>query len=205
MARYRRHVPLARLRPHPVGRAPGLRHVSAISDSRFRGRWVSMRPTSTATAGSICLAGSYNDPVSGHRDMGLVIFWGGRDGYRHSDAQWLPGFSPLGRTVADFDGDGYLDLVSPQHSGELTREDLACHIYWGSAIGLCHAPPHDAFLRLGQRHDGGRLQRRRADRPRGQCPHSARRSSHAVSHLLQRRAADSRIRPFKSYRRTAHT
>lgn len=82
------------------------------------------------------LAGSYNDPISGHRDMGLVIFWGGRDGYRHSDAQWLPGFSPLGRTIADFDGDGYLDLVSPQHSGELTREDLACHIYWGSELGF---------------------------------------------------------------------
>ncbi len=82
------------------------------------------------------LAGSYNDPISGHRDMGLVIFWGGSDGYRHADAQWLPGFSPLGRTVADLDGDGHLDLVSPQHSGELTREDLACHIYWGSKSGF---------------------------------------------------------------------
>jgi hypothetical protein len=82
------------------------------------------------------LAGSYNDPVSGHRDMGSVIFWGRKDGYQHSDAQWLPGFAPLGRTVADLDGDGHLDLVSPQHSGELTREDLACHIYWGSATGF---------------------------------------------------------------------
>lgn len=82
------------------------------------------------------VSGSYSDPVSGYRDMGLVIFWGGSDGYRHSEAQWLPGFSPLGRTVADFDGDGNLDLVSPQHSGELTREDLACHIYWGSDSGF---------------------------------------------------------------------
>jgi hypothetical protein len=82
------------------------------------------------------LAGSYNDPLSGHRDMGLTIFWGGPDGYRHANAQWLPGFSPLGRTVADFDGDGWLDLFSPQHSGELTREDLACHLYWGSATGF---------------------------------------------------------------------
>lgn len=82
------------------------------------------------------LAGSYNDPVSGHRDMGLVLFWGGRDGFGHANAQWLPGFSPLGRTIADLDGDGHLDLVSPQHSGELTREDLACHIYWGSESGF---------------------------------------------------------------------
>lgn len=80
--------------------------------------------------------GSYNDPISGHRDMGLIIFWGSPTGHRHSNAQWLPGFSPLGRTVADFDGDGYLDLFSPQHSGELTREDLACHLYWGGEDGF---------------------------------------------------------------------
>ncbi|MBI1913835.1 MAG: VCBS repeat-containing protein [Planctomycetes bacterium] len=79
---------------------------------------------------------SYNDPVSRHRDMGLTIFWGSATGYRHSNAQTLPGFSPLGRCIADFDGDGYLDIFSPQHSGELTREDLACHIYWGGKEGF---------------------------------------------------------------------
>jgi len=82
------------------------------------------------------VVGSYNDPVSGHRDMGLLIFWGGQGGYRHANAQWLPGFAPLGRCIADFDGDGYLDIFSPQHSGELTREDLACHIYWGDKDGF---------------------------------------------------------------------
>lgn len=82
------------------------------------------------------LSASYNDPVAGFRDMGLVIFWGHPNGYDHSNAQWLPGFSPLGRTIADFDGDGHLDIFSPQHSGELTREDLACHLYWGSDTGF---------------------------------------------------------------------
>lgn len=82
------------------------------------------------------LSASYNDPVSGFRDMGLIIFWGNPKGYEHANAQWLPGFSPLGRTVADFDGDGHLDIFSPQHSGELTREDLACHLYWGSKTGF---------------------------------------------------------------------
>ncbi len=81
--------------------------------------------------------GTYADPGSGFRDMGSRIFWGGgRDGFRQSNSQWLPGFSPLGRTIADFDGDGHLDIFSPQHSGELTREDLACHIYWGSSTGF---------------------------------------------------------------------
>jgi hypothetical protein len=82
------------------------------------------------------IVGSYHDDTSKHRDMGSVIFWGSDKGYDPSNAQWLPGFSPLGRCVADFDGDGHLDIFSPQHSGELTREDLACHIYWGSATGF---------------------------------------------------------------------
>ena len=82
------------------------------------------------------LVGSYDDPIAGYRDMGNLIFWGSRHGFRHWNSQWLPGFSPLGRTVADFDGDGHLDIFSPQHSGELTREDLACHIYWGSESGF---------------------------------------------------------------------
>ena len=82
-------------------------------------------------------AGTYADPVSVVRDMGSRIFWGDRRlGFQQSNSQWLPGFSPLGRTVADFDGDGHLDIFSPQHSGELTREDLACHIYWGSEEGF---------------------------------------------------------------------
>lgn len=82
------------------------------------------------------LVGSYDDPLAGYRDMGNVIFWGGEAGFRTWNAQWLPGFSPLGRSVADLDGDGHLDIFSPQHSGELTREDLACHIYWGSDAGF---------------------------------------------------------------------
>ena len=82
-------------------------------------------------------ASTYNDPASRFRDMGSRIFWGDRKrGFRQSNAQWLPGVSPLGRTVADFDGDGHLDVFSPQHSGELTREGLACHIYWGGASGF---------------------------------------------------------------------
>ncbi|MEE3373128.1 MAG: VCBS repeat-containing protein [Planctomycetota bacterium] len=82
------------------------------------------------------LVGSYDDPLAGYRDMGNVIFWGSADGYQSWNAQWLPGFSPLGRSIADLDGDGHLDIFSPQHSGELTREDLACHIYWGSDAGF---------------------------------------------------------------------
>src|SRR5262249_48780459 len=62
------------------------------------------------------IVSTYNDEVSKHRDMGSLIFWGSKTGYSAANAQWLPGFSPLGRSIADFDGDGYLDIFSPQHS-----------------------------------------------------------------------------------------
>ncbi len=82
------------------------------------------------------LVGSYNDPVSGFKDMGCTLFWGSGRGYSQANSQWLPGFACLGRTIADYDGDGYLDLFSPQQSGELTREDLACRLYWGGPDGF---------------------------------------------------------------------
>lgn len=82
------------------------------------------------------IVSSYDDAISKYRDMGTVIFWGSSSGFSQANSQWMPGFSPLGRCVADFDGDGHLDLFLPQHSGELTREDLACYIHWGSDQGF---------------------------------------------------------------------
>ena len=80
--------------------------------------------------------GSYMDPVSHHHDMGLSIFWGDRGEFRPSNAQWLPGFTPIGIAVADFDGDGHLDLFSPHYLAELTRESVASYLYWGGPQGF---------------------------------------------------------------------
>ena len=80
--------------------------------------------------------GSYRDPVSHHHDMGLSIFWGQDGEFRSSNAQWLPGFTPIGMAVADFDSDGHLDLFSPHYLAELTRESVASYLYWGGPQGF---------------------------------------------------------------------
>ena len=82
------------------------------------------------------IAGSYYDKISGNHDPGTMIFWGNQKGFRHWDAQRLPGSAPVGLTVADFDADGFLDLFSPHYHGELTRESMPCYLYWGSPKGF---------------------------------------------------------------------
>ncbi|MBL9215318.1 MAG: VCBS repeat-containing protein [Opitutaceae bacterium] len=81
------------------------------------------------------VTGSYIDTGSDRSDTGFSIFWGRPEGWSQSDSLWLPGMTPVGMAVADLDGDGYLDIVSPHYHGELTREQLPAYIYWGSAEG----------------------------------------------------------------------
>jgi hypothetical protein len=91
------------------------------------------------------VATAYDDRVDpDHNDMGTTLFWGGPQGFRPSNAQWLPGYTPLGPVVADFDADGYLDLFTPAYHAALTRESIPSHLYWGGADGF--HPKHRTSL-----------------------------------------------------------
>ena len=82
------------------------------------------------------IVGSYQDRLSGDHDLGTTIFWGTTQGFQTWNAQWLPGFTPIGHCVADFDADGYLDLFSPHYHANGTRESLPCYLYWGAKNGF---------------------------------------------------------------------
>ena len=82
------------------------------------------------------IVGSYHDPVSGEHDTGIFVFWGSERGFEPWNVQWLPGMTPLGFTVADFDGDGHLDLFSPHYHANGMREALPNYLYWGGPDGF---------------------------------------------------------------------
>jgi hypothetical protein len=82
------------------------------------------------------IVGSYEDGVTKSRDLGTHIFWGSGTGLKKWNAQWLPGFTPIGHCVADFDGDGHLDLFSPHYHANGTRESLPCYLFWGGPNGF---------------------------------------------------------------------
>ena len=82
------------------------------------------------------IVGSYYDKIALYHDTGTTIFWGGPKGFTPWATQWLPGMSPVGLTVADFDADGYLDCFSPNYHGTAMREAIASYLYWGGPDGL---------------------------------------------------------------------
>ncbi len=78
----------------------------------------------------------YKDRVNNFHDAGVLIFWGGAEGFKQWNSQWLASTTVLGPTVADFDNDGYLDLFLPAYLGDNNRQSLPMYLYWGSKTGF---------------------------------------------------------------------
>jgi len=91
------------------------------------------------------IIGNYFDKPRAYFDTGNFIFWGSEKGFSHNNSQWLPGNCTLYQAVADFDGDGFLDMFFPNYHSQISRDNLASFIYWGSADGF-HPRTRTAFM-----------------------------------------------------------
>jgi hypothetical protein len=68
-------------------------------------------------------------------ESGTYIYWGGPKGYSVKNRLDLPTVGAEDASVADFNRDGYLDLViSSYHAGD--RRNHPSYVFWGSAQGL---------------------------------------------------------------------
>jgi hypothetical protein len=80
----------------------------------------------------IVFCNNYDD-TSGN--INSVIYWGSASGFSSGDKMELPTHQAGGSSVADLNGDGFLDIVfSNNHDG--TSHNTDSFIYWGSAIGF---------------------------------------------------------------------
>lgn len=68
---------------------------------------------------------------------GVIILWGGPDGFSAERATVLPSGSTVSTRVADLDGDGWLDLVVGGFKGDDPRDDYRSfvYVYWGGPDG----------------------------------------------------------------------
>ena len=99
-------------------------------------------PTSGASGCSVAdLNGDGNLDIvfSNHTDgsthkIDSYAYWGSKSGFSASNRVSLPTIGAAGNSVADLDGDGYLDIVFSNHREGKTKK-LDSYIYWGSASG----------------------------------------------------------------------
>jgi len=89
---------------------------------------------------------NYSDGTSSN--INSVIYWGSATGFSIDNKTELPTHHANGNSVADLNGDGFLDIVfSNAYDG--TTTDINSYIYWGSASGFSNGnktelPTHHA-------------------------------------------------------------
>ncbi len=78
---------------------------------------------------------------SNQRDNGdwttdSYIYWGSAGGYSTGDRDLLPTQAPTGNSIADLDGDGYMDVFFSEFWDGVNNSYRNSRIYWGSSSGF---------------------------------------------------------------------
>lgn len=85
-----------------------------------------------------------HSPTPGQpRDSFVYIYWGGPDGFSESRRSMLPSMAVNSISVADFNGDGLLDIFIGSYQNGHER-DIPSYIYWNSPDGF-HANARTLF------------------------------------------------------------
>ena len=79
---------------------------------------------------------SFFIPGTHDYDFGTYLFWGGPEGFKATNAQRLPSGAGCGLNVADYDGDGRLDLFVPNYHMGGNRTSIPSFLFWGSENGF---------------------------------------------------------------------
>jgi hypothetical protein len=114
---------------------------SGLSKDRFS-RWPLHGPADINTADLNAdgwldiIATSHSLRPSMHWDFGTYIYWGSAGGFDPTNALRLAAHDGIGITIADWDADGYLDLLLPSYNYGNIRQSIAGHLFWGSAHGF---------------------------------------------------------------------
>lgn len=101
--------------------------------------WVFQVPTATTCLVEDLNRDGYSDlmfPRSGQgKDAKTSIFYGSPDGFSPENRQDLPGLGTSDAAIADFNGDGWKDIVlANKHDGQ--TYDVNSYLYWNSPKGF---------------------------------------------------------------------
>ena len=69
------------------------------------------------------------------RNINSFIYWGSVTGFSSSNRTELPTHGATDNSVADLNGDGFLDIAFPNYFDDITR-NIDSFIYWGSGSGF---------------------------------------------------------------------
>ena len=79
------------------------------------------------------IIGGHKRSDHGPHDSFVYVYWNGPDGLRSDQRTQLPAHAVLGLALADFNGDGVLDLFVANYSTGRER-DLDSYLYWGKRV-----------------------------------------------------------------------